>query len=54
MRTAIALCMTLALSGCAVSYGERATGFLNPQLADAYIPLEGVSLLVLQFALLTS
>lgn len=40
--------MTLALSGCAVSYGERATGFLNPQLADAYIPLEGVSLLVLK------
>jgi Trypsin-like peptidase domain len=39
--------MTLVLAGCAVSYGERATGFLNPQLADAYIPLEGVSLLVL-------
>ncbi len=40
--------MTLALSGCAVSYGEHASGFLNPQLAAAYIPLEGVSLLVLK------
>jgi S1-C subfamily serine protease len=40
--------MTLALAGCAVSYGERAAGFLNPQLADAYIPLEGVSLVVLE------
>jgi hypothetical protein len=39
--------MTLVLTGCAASYGERARGFLNPQLADAYIPLEGVSLLVL-------
>lgn len=48
MRTPFAICITLALAGCAVSYGERATGFLNPQLADAYIPLEGVSLLVLK------
>ena len=40
--------MTLAVAGCAVSYGERASGFLNPQLADAYIPLEGVTLVVLE------
>jgi S1-C subfamily serine protease len=40
--------MTLAVAGCAVSYGERAAGFLNPQLADAYIPLEGVSMVVLE------
>ena len=48
MRSTIAIGVALALSGCAVSYGARATGFINPQLADAYIPLEGVSLLVLK------
>src|SRR6476660_9350251 len=30
------------------SYGERAAGFLSPQLASAYIPLEGVTLVVLK------
>jgi hypothetical protein len=40
--------VTLALAGCAVSYGVRSAGFLNPQLADAYIPLEGDSLFVLR------
>jgi hypothetical protein len=48
MRRFIAICTTLALAGCAVSYGDRADGFLNPQIANAYIPLEAVSLLVLE------
>jgi hypothetical protein len=48
MKRFAAVSLTLALAGCAISYGERASGFLNSQLADAYIPLEGVSLIVLE------
>jgi hypothetical protein len=48
MKRRIAVGLALTLAGCAVSYGERASGFLNPQLGDAYIPLEGVSLVVLE------
>ena len=48
MKRFAAVSLALALAACAASYGERATGFLNPQLADAYIPLEGVTLIVLE------
>ena len=37
MKRFAAVSLTLALAGCAISYGERASGFLNSQLADAYI-----------------
>jgi S1-C subfamily serine protease len=43
MRLIAALLLTLALAGCATSYGERTTTFITPELANAYIPLEGVS-----------
>ena len=48
MRRIIAAGLTLALCGCAVSSGERAADFLNPQVANAYIPLAGISMLVLR------
>jgi len=48
MRQSIVLGVALLLGGCAASYGERAGGFLSPQLAGAYIPLEGVTLVVLK------
>ena len=48
MRRIIGICLTLTLAGCAVSYGDRATGFLSPQIADSYVALEGVSMVVLE------
>lgn len=48
MKQFVAVSLALALAACASSYGERATGFLNPELAEAYIPLEGVTLVVLE------
>jgi hypothetical protein len=48
MRRIIVLGMALLLGGCAASYGERAAGFLNPELANAYIPLDGIMLVVLK------
>ena len=48
MRRFLAACLTIALAGCAESYGELATGFLDPSIAGAYIPLEGVSHLVME------
>jgi hypothetical protein len=48
MRRILAISLTLTLAGCAVSYGDRAAGFLNPQIAGAYIPLESVTHLVLE------
>ena len=48
MRRIFVLGVALLLGGCATSYGERASGFLNPELAHAYIPLEGVTLVVLR------
>lgn len=48
MQRFIVIGLALMLGGCAASYGERAAGFLNPQLAGAYIPLEGVTLVVLK------
>jgi hypothetical protein len=39
MRQA-ALALALALCGCATSFGEPATGFINPRLAHAYLPLQ--------------
>jgi S1-C subfamily serine protease len=44
----IAALLTLALAGCATSSGERATTFVTPALANAYIPLEGVSYFLVQ------
>ena len=48
MKRIIVLGVALMVGGCAASYGERAAGFLSPQLASAYIPLEGVTLVVLK------
>lgn len=48
MRRIFAICLTLALTGCAQSYGDRAEGFLNPQIANAYIPLESITHLVFE------
>ncbi len=48
MRLAIAVLLTLALTGCATSSGERATGFLNDEISRAYIPLEGVTYLLIE------
>lgn len=48
MRRIVVLSVALIVSGCAASYGERAAGFLSPQLASAYIPLEGTTLIVLK------
>jgi len=48
MRRIPAICLTLVLAGCATSYGERASGFVNPQIAGAYIPLQSVIHLVLE------
>jgi len=48
MRRILATSLTLALGGCAQSYGDRAEGFLNPQIASAYIPLESITHLVLE------
>jgi len=36
-----AILLSLALAGCAMSSGERATSFLTPQIASGYIPLDG-------------
>ena len=36
-----AILLSLALAGCASSSGDRASGFLTPQIASAYIPLDG-------------
>jgi S1-C subfamily serine protease len=48
MRFFVAVLLTLALAGCATSSGERVTNFVRPELANAYIPLEGVSYLLVQ------
>ncbi|MEJ1968877.1 MAG: serine protease [Rhizomicrobium sp.] len=43
-----AVLVSLAMAGCAVSSGERATTFLDPAIAGGYIPLEGVSHLIME------
>jgi len=48
MSKIIAVSLALALGGCAVSAGERASGFVNQQIADAYLPLENISLMVFE------
>src|SRR5215475_11047538 len=48
MRCIAALLLALALAGCATSSGERVTSFVRPELAGAYIPLEGVSHLLIE------
>ena len=40
--------LCLALAGCATSSGERATSFLTPQVAGAYMALEGRDYLVME------
>jgi hypothetical protein len=40
------IAMALGLSGCAQSYGTAATGFLNPQVGEAYLPLETGNFLI--------
>lgn len=35
-----ALALALALCGCATSYGEPASGFIDAQIAHAYVPLQ--------------
>jgi S1-C subfamily serine protease len=48
MRRILATSLTLMLAGCAQSYGDRAEGFLNLQIAGAYIPLESITHLVFE------
>jgi hypothetical protein len=48
MRRILASLLMLALAGCAVSSGEQASDFLNPQIAGSYLPLEGVQHLVME------
>ncbi|MBV9419405.1 MAG: hypothetical protein JO348_06495, partial [Alphaproteobacteria bacterium] len=38
--------LTLALAACATSSGDRATAFLKPEIARAYVALDGHELLV--------
>lgn len=45
---AMALALALAAGGCATSAGEPAKGFLTPEIARAYLPLEGSAYLVLE------
>jgi len=40
--------LSLALAGCAISSGERASGFVTPQIASGYIALEGRSYVVME------
>ena len=40
--------LSLALAGCAVSSGDRATSFVAPQIASGYIALEGRSYVVME------
>ncbi len=47
MRSLTAGLLALALAGCASGSGERAAGFLNPAVREAFIPLEHTSYLVM-------
>jgi hypothetical protein len=50
MRGLCALALVAALGGCAAfdASGDRARGFADPKIADAYIPLHGTAYLVLE------
>jgi len=48
MRFAQAALLALALAGCATVSGEQASGFINPEVARAYIALEGRSYVVME------
>lgn len=48
MRVFFAALLTLGLAACATSSGERAAGFMNPQIASAYIPLDGRAYFILE------
>ena len=48
MRRTVCLSLSLLVAGCATSYGDRANGFLNPQIAGAYIPLQSITHLVFE------
>jgi S1-C subfamily serine protease len=43
-----AILLSLALAGCAVSSGERATSFVTPQIASGYIALAERSYVVME------
>jgi len=43
-----AILTALILAGCVVSSGDRATGFVTPQVASGYIALEGRSYVVME------
>lgn len=47
-RAAAAAGLALVLAACATPSGDRATGFINDEIARAFIPIEGKSLLVLR------
>ncbi len=47
MRRLCVVAFALALGGCAASSGEPANGFVKPTIADAYVPLDGRTFLVL-------
>ncbi|MEJ0044127.1 MAG: hypothetical protein WDM81_18795 [Rhizomicrobium sp.] len=40
--------LALALGGCATGSGEQSASFINPEVARAYIPLEGRSYVVME------
>ncbi|MEI9997219.1 MAG: hypothetical protein WDM91_21665 [Rhizomicrobium sp.] len=48
MRLAIGFLALLALAGCATSSGEPAAAFVNPEVAHAYIALQGRSYVLLE------
>ena len=48
MRFSQVALLALALGGCASVSGEQASGFVNPEVARAYIALEGRSYVVME------
>ncbi len=48
MRFAMAALLALALGGCAAASGEKSEGFVNPEVARAYIPIAGRSYVVME------
>jgi hypothetical protein len=48
MHRGFVLFLALALCACATSSGQRSTGFVNADVARAYIPLEGRSYVVME------
>lgn len=48
MRISKALLLALALGGCATVSGEKSAGFINPEVAHAYIAIEGRSYVMME------